>query len=184
MNSSLRQRTLGSRELTIELGKRRRKYVTVQGNKTEARGKLRELLTTVDRSIMLDVGTSKVLREHRAAQERLMATMGDPYADRGRVFTRPMGEWLNPMQLTRAIKRLGEPNMTVRSLRHFHTSVALQADLNIVVVSKRLGHSNVSITSDIYAHSLPGWQRQAADAFAAAMEEDDTGDGKIRAIGG
>ncbi len=29
MNSSLRQRTLGSWELTIELGKRRRKYVTV-----------------------------------------------------------------------------------------------------------------------------------------------------------
>ena len=54
-------------------------------------------------------------------------------------------------------------------------SVALQADQNIVVVSKRLGHSNVSITSDIYAHSLPGWQRQAADAFAAAMEEGDTG---------
>ena len=29
---------------------------------------------------------------------------------------------------------------------------------------KRLGHSNVSITSDIYEHSLPGWQRQAAAA--------------------
>ena len=66
--------------------------------------------------------------------------------------------------------------MTVRSLRHFHASVALQARQNIVVVSKRLGHSNVSITSDIYAHSLPGWQRQVAEAFAGAME----GDGKQR----
>ena len=34
----------------------------------------------------------------------------------------------------------------------------------------RLGHSNVSITSDIYAHSLPGWQRQADEAFAEVME--------------
>ena len=64
-----------------------------------------------------------------------------------------------------------------------HASVALQTGQNIIVVSKRLGHSNVSITSDIYAHSLPGWQRQAADAFAAAMEEDEPDSGQIRAIG-
>lgn len=49
---------------------------------------------------------------------------------------------------------MGSPNMTVRSLRYFQ-----------VVVSKRLGHSNVSITSEIYAHSLPSWQRQAAEAM-------------------
>ena len=81
MKGSLRQRTRGSWELASELGKdalgnRRREYVTVQGNKTEARCKLRELLTAVDRGIMLDVGTSKVLREHRTTQERLKATMG------------------------------------------------------------------------------------------------------------
>ena len=65
-----------------------------------------------------------------------------------------------------------------------HASVALQTGQNIVVMSKRLGHSNVSITSDIYAHSLPGWQRQVADAFAAVTEEDSDDSGKIQAIGG
>ena len=38
------------------------------------------------------------------------------------------------------------------------------------MVSKRLGHSNVSIMSDIYAHSLPGWQRQETDVFAVGMQ--------------
>ena len=47
---------------------------------------------------------------------------------------------------------------------------ALQTGQNIVVVSKRLGHASVAITSDIYAHSLPGWQKQTAEAIAAAME--------------
>ena len=64
---------------------------------------------------------------------------------------------------------MGHERMSERSLRHFHTSVALQLGQNIVVVSKRLGHSSVSITSDIYAHSLPGWQKHAADSYATAM---------------
>ena len=64
---------------------------------------------------------------------------------------------------------MGCPGITSRSLRHFHATIALQTGQNIVVISKRLGHSNVSITSDIYAHSLPGWQREAARAFEAAM---------------
>ena len=41
-----------------------------------------------------------------------------------------------------------------------------------MLVSNRPGNVNVSITSDIYAHALPGWQKQAADAFAQAMEEE------------
>ena len=32
-------------------------------------------------------------------------------------------------------------------------------------------HANVSVTTDIYTHSLPGWQKQAAEAFAKVMEE-------------
>ena len=30
----------------------------------------------------------------------------------------------------------------------------------------------VSITSDIDAHSLPGWQKETADAFADAKKEE------------
>ena len=61
--------------------------------------------------------------------------------------------------------------MTVHGLRHFHASVALQTGQNIVVMSRRLGHSNASITSDINAHSLPGWQHQAVDPFVETMDE-------------
>lgn len=102
--------------------------------------------------------------------------MAPAYDDRGRVFTNEFGDWIKPYSLTHAVKalgaRVGFPRMTVHSLRHFHASVALQTGQNIIVVSKRLGHSNVSITSDIYAHALPGWQRQTADAFAQAMEKE------------
>ena len=38
--------------------------------------------------------------------------------------------------------------------------------------SNRLGHSSVSMTLDIYGHSIPSWQRDAAEAFARAMQKD------------
>ena len=115
------------------------------------------------------------LDKHRRKQDETRAIMKDVYDDRGRVFAGPSGEWIVPEQLSKAVRslagRVSYPKMTVHSLRHFHASVMLQTGQNIVVVSKRLGHANVSITSDIYAYALPGWQRQTADAFAEAMQK-------------
>ena len=127
------------------------------------------------RTVDLDPGTVQVLKEHLLRQRETRERMGDLYTDQGHVFADDQGNWISPKRLYDTVKRygrrVGHPDMTVRSLRHFHASLMLQSGQNIVVVSKRLGHSTVSITSDIYAHSLPGWQRQAAEAFAAAMED-------------
>jgi integrase len=46
----------------------------------------------------------------------------------------------------------------------------LQSGQSLVLVSKRLGHANVTTTADIYAHIAGGWQKEAARAFARAME--------------
>ena len=37
------------------------------------------------------------------------------------------------------------------------------------VVSKRVGHANVSMTLDIYAHALPDQQQDAAARLAAVL---------------
>ena len=154
-------------------------YLTVQGSLVRS-GELGLILEPPKtesgrRRVDLDRDTAQVLAEHRAQQQKHIAGLRSAYSDQGRVFADAVGGWLNPMQLTRAVKqlgnRVGQPEMTVRSLRHFHASVTLQMGENIVVVSKRLGHSNVSITSDIYAHSLPGWQKGTAEAFADAMKK-------------
>jgi len=38
------------------------------------------------------------------------------------------------------------------------------------VVSERLGHASPTVTMTVYAHVLPGSQRDAAARFAAAIE--------------
>ncbi len=129
------------------------------------------------RVVDLDVRTIEVMAKHQEDQRTTKELMRDMYEDYRRVFAGPYGEWINPDQLSKAVKRLGKrvghPSMTVRSLRHFHASVSLQSGQSVVIVSKRLGHASVSTTADIYAHSLPGWQKEAAEAFARTMDAKD-----------
>ena len=84
MNGSIRQRSAGSWELTVDLGrdvqgKRRRKYHTVRGTKAQARRRLRELLSVLDRGI--DLPTEKILL--RDWLDRYMADVVTPQRRQG-----------------------------------------------------------------------------------------------------
>lgn len=127
------------------------------------------------RVIDLDEGTVQILRRHHLKQIEHQLAFGKSYQDNDFVFPDELGNRKNPMALNRAIKSLskqaGLATIKPHDLRHFHASVLLQSGQSPVIVSKRLGHSSVSMTLDIYSHLLPGWQKEAADAFAKAMEQ-------------
>ncbi len=61
------------------------------------------------------------------------------------------------------------PVVKFHSLRHLQASLMLAAGVPLAVVSKRLGHSSTSITSDTYSHLLEGVGAQAAEAAAALI---------------
>lgn len=54
-------------------------------------------------------------------------------------------------------------------LRHSFASLVLRSGMDIGTVSKMLGHASISITTDTYAHAIPGREREAAAAFAAVV---------------
>ena len=128
---------------------------------------------TGKRRVDLDDATIDALIEHRAQQDAYRAFLGPAYIDQGIVFPSAVGGWESPRALYGAVKhygqRVGWESPTAHKLRHFHASLMLQTGQNIAVISKRLGHARISITADIYSHALPGYQREAADAFGAAM---------------
>jgi integrase len=64
---------------------------------------------------------------------------------------------------------LGLPDITFHELRHTHASQLIAAKVDIVTVSKRLGHSNPAVTLRVYSHLFEQNDAAAADAINASL---------------
>jgi len=95
------------------------------------------------------------------------------YRDNGRVFAREDGSDVSPEAVTKTFRRLatatGLPTMRLHDLRHVAASLMISSGADIAVVSKRLGHSTIGVTSDLYGHLFASAGQAAADAAEALV---------------
>ena len=89
------------------------------------------------------------------------------------MFTWENGRAVHPEVISKTFTRLtrtvGLRQVRFHDLRHGSASLQLAARVDIAVLSKRLGHSQVSMTSDVYSHLIGGVGKQAADAAACIV---------------
>jgi integrase len=126
------------------------------------------------RLISLPPSATEVLREHRAAQEKVHAFMGTDPCDDDLVFAGAGGSPLLPDSVTHAwVKLARRTGLDVRfhDARHTHATLMLKQNVRPKVVQERLGHASIATTSDIYSHVLPGMQEEAAIGFDRAVAE-------------
>jgi integrase len=64
---------------------------------------------------------------------------------------------------------IGMPDVTFHALRHTHASQLIDAGVDIVTISKRLGHAKPDITLRIYAHLFRKDDSKAAAAINVAL---------------
>lgn len=125
------------------------------------------------RRIGLDPATVATLKAHKARQAAERLEWGPAWSDSGLVFTREDGQPLHPQSLSqffeKRTKAAGLPVIRLHDVRHSYASAALAAGVAPKVVSERLGHSSISITSDVYQHVLPELDDQAAARVAAVI---------------
>ena len=126
------------------------------------------------RSVGLDSGTVELLREHRLRQlkERHDLGLAAQQPD-DLVFATVEGAPLHPGLFTdtfdRRVKAAGVPRIRLHDLRHTAATLLLSAGVHPKVVQERLGHSSVSITLDLYSHSIPALQLEAASKLGAML---------------
>ena len=82
-------------------------------------------------------------------------------------------------QFKALLKKAGLPDIRFHDLRHSSATMLLSIGVHPKVVQELLGHSQISMTMDIYSHVLPTMQREAMDRlnqeFSLEGEEDGKG---------
>lgn len=121
------------------------------------------------RIIKVPASAMELLRAYKAAQAEERLKLGDRWENSGKVFTSWNGKPIHPSTVTNhfrtIIQKNNLPPVTVHGLRHTNATLMIYNGTNIKTVSARLGHSDVSTTSDIYAHAIKTADEMAAEAL-------------------
>lgn len=92
--------------------------------------------------------------------------------DRDLIFPSPHGAPVSPNSFGSTWSKLSNElglGVSFHALRHTHASYLLHlGNVDVVTISKRLGHSSPAVTLGIYAHLIQQDDRKAADAINAA----------------
>lgn len=125
------------------------------------------------RTIPLPSQVVKTLRDHREAQEKERLAAGAAWQDTGLVFASRSGTLLDPKHVNRILDSLAEQagvrRIRFHDLRHTCATLLLGQGVAPRTVMEVLGHSQMSITTDLYGHVMPTTLRAAAQAMDRAL---------------
>jgi integrase len=126
------------------------------------------------RTLTLPPSAISVLREHRRKllEMRLALGLGKPDSDT-LMFGKPDGSILPPNQLSwlwrSACKHLKAPRVNLHALRHTNVSALIAAGLDVIAVSRRIGHGDATVTLREYGHLFKKDDSAAVGALEAVL---------------
>lgn len=138
------------------------------------------------RDVSLPAIVVDALRDHRRQQLKIRMALDrgqmisddvallDTMPDDALVFPAPLkGGYQSPRAFSKewalVARSIGFEGVTFHALRHTHASQLIDAGVDIVVISKRLGHAKPDITLRIYAHLFTTDDSKAAEAINTAI---------------
>jgi integrase len=129
--------------------------------------------------VSLDGETVALLWEHRKRQAKDRLAAGSLWQGNDLIFCREDGSPLRPgfmvtKQFYRIAEAAGLSRIRLHDGRHTAASLALEAGVEMKVVSHQLGHSSTKITSDLYTHVRPAVSLDAAERVAEIIRLPET----------
>ena len=99
--------------------------------------------------------------------------MGGDFVDSNLVIRQKNGKGFSPDSLTqkwiRFRKDHGLKEIRLHDLRHTCATAMLSAGVSPKVIQTRLGHSDISVTMNIYTHSLPSMNKEAGEKIEGVL---------------
>lgn len=124
--------------------------------------------------IDIDADTLVMLREFRgqcvgaAAVHRVDVDLCPLFAQVSDVCRPWQPNWVTK-RFAASLDSAGVDRFRLHDLRHFVATQMLAAGIALPVVSARLGHARVSTTLNVYAASMPAWDRAAAETVSKLL---------------
>lgn len=115
------------------------------------------------------------LVQHRREQNEHRLAMKSTWFQHDLVFPNEIGRPHSINNITRRYltpirDKCGfEKHITLYALRHTCATLLLMGNMNVKIVSARLGHASVVLTLDTYGHVLPHIQDEATDMMESIM---------------
>lgn len=128
------------------------------------------------RSIVLADFAKEALQKHHVRQGEMRRDAGELWEDHDYVFCTPLGRHLSPGSsvldvLKTLLKRAGLPDIRFHDLRHSTATLLFSKGVHPKMVQEILGHSDISMTMNIYSHVLPTIQEDAVHRLNQAFKE-------------
>jgi len=126
------------------------------------------------RRITLAPFATEALKQHRLRQREAKLKAGPGWQDHDYVFCTSIGTHLNPTRdvldvLKSLLGKAGLPSIRFHDLRHSCATMLLGMEVHPKIVQEILGHSQISMTLDIYSHVLPTMQEEAMSRINEAL---------------
>jgi len=114
------------------------------------------------------------LRAHRKAQQEQRLRLGlGQLPDETLLFPNPDGDARSPNAMskewTRTAAQLRLPRVNFHAFRHTHASQLIAARMDVLTISRRLGHGSPTITLTVYGHLFSNTDDEAARIMERAF---------------
>ena len=126
------------------------------------------------RTVPLPVPSLRILQDHRRALIAERLAMGPAWTETDLVFPSRLGTAAEPRNVLREfhalVARAGLPAARFHTLRHSCGALLVAQGVHLQVIAQILGHSDIRVTSAVYAHVGEQLQRDAAERMAIALD--------------
>ena len=110
-----------------------------------------------------------LLEEYKLWYEEQKSLYGELWTNSNRLFVQTDGKPMHPSSISKwfvkYVGTIGLPVINFHGLRHTNASLLVAQNVDIAVVSARLGHAQISTTLDFYVHPLLSHNRKAGYAL-------------------
>ena len=110
-----------------------------------------------------------LLEEYKLWYEEQKSIYGELWTNSDRLFVQADGKPMHPSSISKwfvkYVGTIGLPVINFHGLRHTNASLLVAQNIDIAVISARLGHAQISTTLDFYVHPLLSHNRKAGYAL-------------------